>query len=39
VALVLPNADWGLFVMNADGRDLRLLSAGWASSLAWQPVP
>ena len=39
LALVLPKADWGLFVMNADGSDLRLLSDGWASSVAWQPVP
>ena len=44
LALVLPplrggpSGDFGLFVMNADGSDLRLLSAGWASSLAWQPV-
>ena len=31
--------DFGLFVMNADGSDLRLLSEGHASSPAWQPVP
>jgi hypothetical protein len=34
-----PSGDFGLYVMNADGSDLRLLSAGWASSPAWQPVP
>jgi len=34
-----PNPDFGLFTMNADGSDLHLLSAGWASSPAWQPVP
>ena len=34
-----PTGDFGLFVMNADGSDLRLLSAGYASSPAWQPVP
>jgi Tol biopolymer transport system component len=39
LVLVLRSPDWGLFVMNADGRDLRLLSDGWASSVAWQPVP
>lgn len=31
--------DFGLFVMNADGSDLHLVSPGWASSPAWQPVP
>jgi Tol biopolymer transport system component len=31
--------DFGLFVMNADGSDLRLLSEGHAWSPAWQPVP
>jgi YD repeat-containing protein len=45
LVLVLPplegerTADLGLFVMNADGSDLHLLSAGYASSPAWQPVP
>jgi Tol biopolymer transport system component len=34
-----PTTDFGLFVMNADGSDLRLLSDGYASSPAWQPVP
>jgi Tol biopolymer transport system component len=33
-----PSADFGLFVMNADGSDLRLLSDGYAWSPAWQPV-
>lgn len=34
-----PTGDFGLFTMNADGSDLRLLSDGYASSPAWQPVP
>jgi Tol biopolymer transport system component len=34
-----PSGDFGLYVMNADGSDLRLLSAGYAWSPAWQPVP
>jgi Tol biopolymer transport system component len=34
-----PSADFGLFVMNADGSDLHLLSDGYAWSPAWQPVP
>lgn len=34
-----PNADFGLFVMNADGSKLRLLSDGYAWSPAWQPIP
>ena len=34
-----PSGDFGLYVMNADGSDLRLLSAGYAGSPAWQPVP
>jgi len=34
-----PSAGYGLFVMNADGSDLRLLSDGYAGSPAWQPVP
>jgi Tol biopolymer transport system component len=38
LVLVLPRADWGLFVMNADGSGVRLLSDGWASAVAWQPV-
>ena len=39
LALIVPKADWGLYVMNADGSDMRLVSDGWASSMAWQPVP
>jgi Tol biopolymer transport system component len=46
LVLVLPppsggpsGGDFGLYVMNADGSDLHLLSAGYASSPAWQPVP
>jgi hypothetical protein len=45
LVLVLPpvpggptGGDFGLFVMNADGSDLRLLSDGHAWSPAWQPV-
>jgi Tol biopolymer transport system component len=34
-----PTADFGLFVMDVDGSDLRLLSDGYALSPAWQPVP
>jgi Tol biopolymer transport system component len=45
LVLVLPplsgglSGDFGLYVMNADGSDLHLLSAGYAVSPAWQPVP
>jgi WD40 repeat protein len=39
LVLVLSLDDGGLFVMNADGSDLRLLLDGWASAVAWQPVP
>jgi Tol biopolymer transport system component len=34
-----PTADFGIYVMNADGSDLRLISGGYAWSPVWQPVP
>lgn len=38
--VVRPNqGDFGLFVMSADGRDLRRVLEGYASAPAWQPVP
>ena len=46
MVLVIPDpvvepgrGDFGLFVMSADGRNLRRVLEGYASAPAWQPVP
>ncbi len=31
--------DWGFYVMDADGTDLRRVMEGYVSAPAWQPVP